>query len=162
MSRLVRRFVVWLLVAIVPVQGYAVVTMAACGPIHERMSAATTRSHAGAVAGVSHHGGSELRAHDHRAHEHGAREVSVSAPQDHGVVAPAAETTVLGAERAVDFDSFSCSVCAACCVGAVVPAGEVSLEVAAPSPGTLRPSSAARLTAVTLDGPDRPPRLILA
>ena len=45
-----------------------------------------------------------------------------------------------------------CRACAACCVSAALPAGDVSLGLPAPAPGTLRPSQTTPPAAVALDG----------
>ncbi|MDO9312970.1 MAG: hypothetical protein Q7T97_00305 [Burkholderiaceae bacterium] len=53
-----------------------------------------------------------------------------------------------------------CSVCAACCVGAALPAAALVFAAAAPAdaPPTLRSMGA---VGFLTDGPDRPPRLLL-
>ncbi len=136
MSRAMRRFILWLIVATLPIQGYAAATMVACGPSHERMAAGAMHSHDGDHrsdrSSASHHGG-----HDHAMADDSARAVS-------------------------DVGDFSCSACAVCSVGAALPAGDILLDVSAPAPDTLRPSSTTPLTAVTLDGLERPPRSIFA
>jgi hypothetical protein len=157
MSRAARRFVLWLIIAILPVQGYAAATMVACGPSHERMAARAPHAHAEDLGRASHHGAHDHAAHDHGAHAHAAHDHAGFTPDAHAAVTP--DDT---ARAASDLASFTCSACAACCVGAALPAREFSLDVPAPAPDTLRPATAAPLTAVTLDGLERPPRPFLA
>lgn len=181
MPRAVRRFVLWLVIAILPVQGYAAATMVACGPIHERMASAATRAHdhdGSSQNGKHGHDGPGRRAHDHSAPDHGAHDHGAHGHGAHGHGAhdrgardhaasaahapPAAMADSSTAAAAGGLADFTCSACAACCVGAALPAGDVSLDVSALAPDTLRPAAAAPLAAVTLDGLERPPRSFLA
>lgn len=151
MSRMLRRFVAWLLIAVLPVQAYAMVTMVACGPSHERMAAATAQPRADSHGSALHLSQRDHAAHDHAAHDH------------HAATSHASDSAVSddGARAVANLGDFKCSACAACCVGAALPAGDVALGLWAPSPDTLRPAAAAPLSAVALDGLERPPRTVL-
>lgn len=158
MPRALRRFFVWLLIVILPVQAYAAASMVACGPRHERMAAAMAASaHAGMRSDGSDAGAHDHRAHDHRAHHHPDHEHAGPASHGHDA-APADDAVSVSSDSA----GITCSACAACCVGAALPVGDVALHSPAPVPGTLRPAMAAPFDAVTLDGLERPPRSFLA
>ena len=57
MSRFARTFLPWVLVALLPLQGYAAAAMISCGPMHARQAAKAEtlhHSHASNAAGDSH------------------------------------------------------------------------------------------------------------
>ncbi|NML16932.1 hypothetical protein HHL10_18280 [Azohydromonas sp. G-1-1-14] len=122
----------WLLAVALPLQGSVAATLRVCGPGHERM--AVVMAHV---------------AHDHASHHHD------DAPAfSHDEASSATQDLHKNAQH-------TCSACAACCVTAALPADtlrfEAAIGAAGPPPAFL-PSPAAFLT----DGPDRPPRSLLA
>jgi hypothetical protein len=132
MWRVLRIAMMWLLAVALPLQGSVAATLRVCGPGHDRMAVA-----AAAVA-----------QHDHAAHHHDGAQASAhdgdAATQDLHKSA-----------------QHKCSACAACCVTAALPAAtlrfEAAVDATAPPPLVFL-SSVAFLT----DGPDRPPRRLLA
>ena len=122
----------WLLAVALPLQGSVAATLRVCGPGHDRM----------AMAAVV------IAEHDHAAHHHDA---AVASAHDGDAATQELHKSA----------QHKCSACAACCVTATLPAATLRFEAAVdamapPTPVFL--SSVAFLT----DGPDRPPRLLLA
>ncbi|HEY6134591.1 MAG TPA: hypothetical protein VIW70_11480 [Rubrivivax sp.] len=101
-----RKWWVWLLLAMLPLQGLAAATMALCDPAHHAHVAAAASGHAD---GGAHH------AHDH------AGEMPSG---DAGTTVPAATG-----------DAHKCSACASCCGAAVLHALPL-FESAEPAPAT--------------------------
>ena len=132
-----RTVLVWLLVLALPAQGAIAATMVFCGPDHHDRAAA--------VATAAHEDGA---AHAH----HAASDKHAEEPTSNEAAAPD-ETAQPGMQK--------CSVCASCCSAAAIhdtvpklPALEpMAAHFAALAP-TIEPFAA--------DGPDRPPRHILA
>lgn len=144
MGLLIRALLTWLLVLAIPVQGAAAATMAFCGP--------------------NHHGGTSPVA-----------PVSSNAPDHahHGDVAQAHDVDASASPEALTADDVSvvvkaghaakqkCSACASCCsLGAIL--STVPLVPAADSTPTVFATVAPTVDAFAADGPDRPPRNILA
>ena len=93
MNRVLKTFMLWLLLAALPLQGFAAAVQASCGP-------------------MAHHGSSEMvmQAESHNHEGDGAASASiVAAAKSSGGLADAKHKS-----------SF-CSACATCCVGAVAP-----------------------------------------
>lgn len=105
MNRTLKIFLLWLLVAVLPVQGVAAATRACCAPIHQSSSSASdTQSH--------HHDASEGHGHHH--HDGMQHDSNDTASHDDSVAA--------GKSLDSNHDhKTSCSACAACCLFAVVP-----------------------------------------
>ena len=132
---MLRRVLTWVIIALLPVQGYAAASMIACGPMHAEMAAAA--SHATGADG-----------HDHAAHGHEHAGVS----QDGGDEQPSFGT--LG--------KFKCSACASCCTAPAVPASS-DLSFAVPQVhAELIPFYPASEDSFVPDGLERPPRPLLA
>lgn len=141
MSIRIRTVLMWLLLLALPMQGYATATMVSCGPNHHRMAAAAQlvdAVSASATAHHSHHGMQGPHAHEASA---------VADEQDTRHLSPASK--------------FKCSACATCCVGAALPITPLVFAAAAPSGA---PSSVFSIGPIGFqtDGPDRPPRTLLA
>lgn len=134
MWRLFRIAMMWLLAVALPLQGSVAATLRVCGPGHDRMAMAAA----------------VIAEHDHAAHHHDA-----AVPPVHDAGASAAAQDLHKSAQ------YKCSACAACCVTAALPATAVSFEAAieAAGPPALFFSSA---VAFLTDGPDRPPRSLLA
>jgi hypothetical protein len=131
---LIRTLLMWLLVLAVPAQGAAAATMVFCGPSHFT------------VAKYAHQG--DRTAHNHRAQasqleEHDTASANGAAPL-----------------KVASVDAHTCSACASCCSAAILhavlsmPAEGVSLALFA--------DGVPSVDAFATDGPDRPPRLVLA
>ena len=155
MNRVVRAFLVWVMVFAMPVQGMAASAMLFCGPSHERMmqglvldASASAPSHAGDAM-------HEMAAMDHGDHEHADSGAPVASEPDMG-----ADGDGMGS-LFPHHGKFSCSACAACCTTLALP---VSFEQpqAVRTAHALRSSPVAPVASHQPDGLDRPPRAVLA
>jgi hypothetical protein len=150
MLRKLRILLMWLVALAVPVQGFAAASMLGCGPGHHGTTGA--QAHAGPMH--EHASGTSQHAHgvdldgDSSSHHPDA-----SAAAAHGDTPEAPAEGKSGAG--------SCSACASCCLAAALPATALSFEA----------SSVADFIALSIprspasfftDGPERPPRLVLA
>lgn len=100
MRKLLKPFVLWLLLIAVPFQGYAAATMMCCGSAHSKGAGHAAQASAGNMH--SHLSGID---HDHD-------EDAVAASSDSGAHHHDGDTTKRVA--------FKCSACASCCVGAAI------------------------------------------
>lgn len=105
MTRLLKTFLIWLLMAALPLQGLAAVVSASCGPNHHSPSMVM------ADADAHHHDGGS-------AHHHGDSEAAAA-------LAGGAPGDTENTQQAS-----SCSACAACCVGATAPPSSLGLASA--------------------------------
>jgi len=143
----IRTLFIWLLVLAVPVQGAAAATMAFCGPSHHG-GGANGVAQATASAAHVHLGGNEAD------HEH--TPVVALADED-----SAASTDSAAPTEVNHGNQQKCSACASCCsLGAIL-----SSVLAVPAPALSPTVFSAVVASVELfaaDGPDRPPRIVLA
>ena len=146
----IRTLLIWLLVLAVPAQGAAAATMAFCGPSHHGSGAV---SHAPRTSPVGHP----------KHVQHASHADSVHAHQDIAAVADEDDASAIsaGPGKVVHADQQKCSACASCCsFGAIlstvlaVPASAVTSAVFS----TVVPT----VDAFAADGPERPPRTVLA
>ena len=148
MGLLIRALLIWLLVLAVPAQGAAAATMAFCGPNHHGGGAAAQMQVA-APAKHAHHGGDVASEHEH--------------PQATAVAdeASSVSTAADASAKVSDASKHKCSVCASCCsVGAIL-----SSVLAVPAPvvaATVFSAVVPSVDTFAADGPDRPPRMLLA
>lgn len=141
---MVRTLLIWLLVLAIPAQGAMAATMAFCGPNHHGSTAAVSAPHdAHAV---------------HGDHEHTAQGQAHTADELASDTAADATSTSKNLGQA---DVQKCSVCASCCSATAVwgtvlklPDVETDATVFAEVVSVVQP--------FTADGPDRPPRIVLA
>lgn len=144
MGLLVRALLTWLLVLAVPAQGAAAATMAFCGPHH----------HERAVAGVVL--GAAVSQHAHHGDSAPAQESHADAS-----ATTAASDDVRSGVKIGQTAKQKCSACASCCsMGAMLanaPAVPASLSVP-----TVFATVTPTVDAFAADGPDRPPRNVLA
>ncbi|OYT98198.1 MAG: hypothetical protein CFE40_13095 [Burkholderiales bacterium PBB1] len=128
-----RLVLMWLVLAL-PLQGYAAAAMLNCVAGHHRMSAVVVSSADLPDAGKDRHA--------HHAHD-------------------AEPATALDTHSAAGLSKSKCSACAACCVGAPLPATGLVFAEAAPDGA---PACACIIGPIGFltDGPDRPPRTDLA
>ena len=154
MSRILRITLMWLLALAVPAQGFAAASMLGCGP--GQHGAADTRSHAGPMLGapMDEHAAGMTR-HSYvggfdadKDHDHDASGSSV-----HG--------DLLKAHAGGKFTKGSCSVCASCCMACALPTEMVSFE-ATPLVDFFLPLAPRSVAPFLTDGPERPPRSVLA
>jgi hypothetical protein len=155
MSRIVRAFLVWVMVIAMPVQGMAASTMLFCGPSHERMMQGLVL-YASPVSSIQAHG----LGHKSVGTEHGVHEQAVSGDSIASESAPMIDAD--GPNRlAPDHVEFSCSACAVCCSVLALPASFEIPDAMRPA-HAVRETSAAPVTSHQPNGLDRPPRFVLA
>jgi hypothetical protein len=155
MNRVVRAFLVWVMVFAMPVQGMAASAMLFCGASHERMMQGLVLDASASAPDHSGDAAHEMAAMDHGDHEHA------------GSGAPVASEPTVGADGDgtgslfPHHGKFSCSACAACCTALALPASfELPQPVRTAHP--LRSSPVAPVASHQPDGLDRPPRAVLA
>ena len=134
MTRILKTFLLWLLIAALPLQGFAAAVQASCGPMAHHDQAETAMS---------------VQSHHHEG-DGATDSVKVAATKSSGDSA--------GAKHKSSF----CSTCATCCVGAVAPPSVSVLPpiysssvpaISAPSP---------LVTGFIPSGLERPPKRITA
>lgn len=123
----------WLLLAALPVQGWAVATLVNCGPTHPRMAAA---------------------AHDAAEHAHHHGETANQGEPANAQAEP-------DAAASLSLSKFKCSACASCCLGMALPSTAVTFD-AAVSSDAVEPDLPQRHAVFLTAGLERPPRSHLA
>ncbi len=133
----------WLLILAIPAQGYAASTMLFCG-LGQPQTAATAHDHG------SMHG------HDHAAATQAHDEAAFSIDQT------SASADATQADQAPShFAGGKCSVCASCSHGVAMTASSRAVDLE-PAPEGIVASDFTQVFAFLTDGPERPPRSILA
>lgn len=140
---------IWMLVLAVPAQGAAAATMAFCGPGHR--GGAAVQMQPVALAHHTHHNGATAEDHEH------PQVVAVAAADgDSSALAPS-----VASFKVSHASKHKCSACASCCsVGAIL-----SSVLAVPTPvfaPTVFFAVVPHVDTFAADGPDRPPRIVLA
>ena len=145
MFRLARVLLIWLLAFALPAQGVMAATMIFCGPAHHDRAAASSAVH---DADAAH-------------------ELQGPAAHSHAAAADAqAEQTATDAESTAPHQFAKskmqkCSVCASCCSAAALHDTVAKLPVVEPV-ATAFAALAPTVEPFAADGPDRPPRHLLA
>lgn len=141
MRRLSKTIALWLLLFALPVQGVAAVTMAACGPLHQRQVPISTDG---------------AQAHDHRLHES-------SGQHRHSVVVDdvSAAASHQNAKDLLTLTDFSCSACAACCAAAAIASTDYRAPAIVPAANTGFVSPISVFSGFIPETPEHPPRSIL-
>ena len=124
------------LVALLPLQGYAAAAMISCGPMH---------AHQVAEAESSHRAG-------HTGHPHGSSESAGKLESEPGGTSPALP----------DLLKLKCSACAACCTGAAAPSPAIPSVTAIKSHAVVSLFFDWSDHSIVLPGLERPPRAALA
>jgi hypothetical protein len=141
---MVRTLLIWLLVLALPAQGAMAATMAFCGPNH----------HAAAYAAAAKLGAQA----EHEHHEHATHAaIHVADGQDSETASVESATP----EPFAQSDMQKCSVCASCCSAAAIQSTVAKLPSFEPA-ATVFATVAAAVEPFAADGPDRPPRHLLA
>ena len=147
MGFFIRTLLIWLMVLAVPAQGAVAATMAFCGPNHHGGAATGSDQQAGPSKHANHHGDG----HGTPGHHDTAQADEVDAAS----ARPAASSQASHAVKQ------TCSTCASCCsLGAIL-----SPLLAVPAPAvtpTVFSAVVPTVSAFAVDGPDRPPRIVLA
>jgi hypothetical protein len=133
---MVRTLLIWLLVLALPAQGAMAATMAFCGPNHH---APASGASLGSAAAASH---AAADVADVRDNETASVRPAALKPFGHG-------------------DVQKCSVCASCCSAAAVQSAAPTLP-ALDLADAVFATVAADVEPFAADGPDRPPRHLLA
>ena len=133
---MIRALLIWFLAVALPVQGAMAATMAFCGPNHHERATAAAAPH-----------------HADPAHAHHA------AAGHHDESTPASETAT--PDKFAQSDLQKCSVCAACCSAAAMHDATPKLPVLEPAHADFA-SLNAIVEPFSVDGPDRPPRRLVA
>ena len=142
---LIRTLLIWLLALAIPAQGAAASTMAFCGAGHHGGTAAATADDA--AAGHVHGGHLSVAAlEDPQADLHGLADDGVGEPTE---------------VKVGSADDHKCNVCGSCCATGALVSTDPALPVAA-SASTEFPSAQATVEPYAANGPDRPPRILLA
>ena len=132
-----RIFLAWLVLAALPLQGFAAATMLFCGQV---------RSPSGQSVSGHPHAVAEATGHDHGVHDHGAANPHASDGDEGG---PAQDDPADAGH--------ACAVCAACSNVVALVDYQPPLPVTA-SPGADLPQPAVRILARASPRPDKPPR----
>lgn len=149
-----RTILVCLLVLAVPAQGSAAITMAFCGPNHHGAEPAAAVAQGVGVGHSTQHAGSA----EHREHGEPASPHPAQAEPAEGAAA---------SDEATEHPKFAhgvkhkCSACASCCSAAAILSDLPLLPTPAAAP-TVFAALVPTVGAFTPDGPERPPRHVLA
>lgn len=141
----------WLLLAALPMQSWAVATMLNCGPSHHRMTL-----HPADATAEAHHGRSSHEEHDQAEHDHG--------PLHHDVATNDGNTHQPQPDNNADplsMGTFKCSACATCCLGMALPSPVLAFEAKASSDTVELGVPQGHVVFLTA-GLERPPRTFLA
>ncbi len=151
MGLLIRALLIWLLVLAVPAQGAAAAIMAFCGP-HHHGGVAAAQIQPAAAASHTHHDGVVASVHEHP-------QAAAVADEDPSATSVSADS--VASDKVSDASKHKCSACASCCsVGAIL-----SSMLAVPAPvftPTVFSAVVPSVDPFAADGPDRPPRIVLA
>jgi hypothetical protein len=138
MSRFLRMVLTWVLAVALPLQGYAVHAMAACGPAHHQgQEAALQMPH-------SHEDAAE-------AHEHGGHDHAQLSQSSHGEIAKSVKSG----------HAHKCSACASCCHLTAMVSTVIHFDVIRSHPVVVATTPVAH-DRILVGGLDRPPRSLHA
>lgn len=143
MSRILKTFLLWLLIAALPVQGAAAVIKASCGPRHHEVTTG--------MSAVGHHHVEGTLAHSHEG----------DTPAFLEQIAAADTSEEAQQVSKLPVNSF-CSACAACCAGAVAPPSSLSLDPAVFSARASVLPPVVSFVGFIPAGPERPPKHVSA
>ena len=141
---MVRTLLIWLLALALPAQGVMAATMVFCGPDHRDQASAAAAAH---DAGVAHDA------------QHFNSQPDPAAQDSHAGEAAADETAA--PDKFAQSEMQKCSVCAACCSAAAIHDTLPKLTAIAPAAVDFAALEAV-VEPLASDGPDRPPRHVLA
>jgi hypothetical protein len=146
MFRALKTLLLWLLIAALPVQGFAAVAKASCGPAHHNAAPVAV------MTGEPHHGDDEV----HHSHDRGDGSMHAAAE------GASSDSSASADKLSGTYKSSYCSACVACCVGAVAPPSALILPAAYSSSETVVVSPLPLVAGYIPDGLKRPPRSISA
>jgi hypothetical protein len=148
MNRTFKTLLLWLLMAVLPVQGLAAAIKASCGPAHH-----TSLPVVSMVA--QHHHDSDA-AHGHH-HDDATGQSAASTADD-----TSSDALATASDSSSISKSSYCSACAACCIGAVAPPTVLIWTPARGSSESVVLSPMPLVTGYIPSGLERPPRHIFA
>lgn len=153
MTRRYTRLLICLLMAALPLQGFAAVLKSFCGPAHHQVMqvAKVAAPHRHVVAAAGHHG------HQH-GHPDGHQRAVVQADHTVQPVDLAAAASENG--KSASAKSAYCSACAAGCVGAVAPPTALLAPSDLREPSRLILPASPVLSGVVPAGLERPPKIL--
>ena len=141
MKQVAKLVLMWLLAVALPVQGLSAATMLACSSGHQEPRGVQSPAHLHAE-----------KPGPHRSPPHDA-----VAAHSHAAV----DDTQADAPGLAQRDVHKCSACASCCLNAVVPDEPVTFDCVE-LPDLFASLVAHSPSAYVTDGPERPPRAVLA
>ena len=148
MGLFIQTLLIWLLVLAVPAQGAAAATMRFCGPHH----------HGGAAQTHDRQSGSAERSNPHSLAQValGHHDMAAQADADD----PASAGSAALSQGGYDVKQ-KCSACASCCSVGAIPSPVLAVPALAVAP-TVFCTVVPTVEAFAADGPERPPRIVLA
>jgi predicted cobalt transporter CbtA len=144
MNRFLKTLLLWLLIAALPLQGFAAAMLVSCGSAHDDSLQV-------AIMNDEHHDDSAAV----HSHHHDVADADSSS----------SDSTANADKSSATHDKHqhsSCSVCAACCVGAVAPPSALNFTPVHSGSETVVISPAPLVTGYIPGGLERPPRHIFA
>jgi hypothetical protein len=147
----IRTLMIWLLLAALPVQSWAVATMVNCGPSHHRMTLPAVEVTADTYHGDSH-GEHAQAGNDHGSHHHDMATDDGHADQSQADTDPQSLSLSMG--------KFKCSACATCCLGMALPSSVLTFD-ASVSSDAVEPGIPQCHVVFLTAGVERPPRIFL-
>lgn len=154
----IRLLLIWLLVLAVPAQGAAAATMVLCGPNHHGGGAGVAMVHAqaGGLSSTSPHDRPHAHPNDHTQHS-----AATHAAHDHAVADVPAVGEASAPAQGIHAGQHKCSACASCCSVSAMLSPVLAVPVPDIEP-TVFSAVVPSVEAFSADGPDRPPRIVLA
>lgn len=158
----IRTLLICLLVLSVPAQGAAAATMVLCGPNHHGDGAGVTMVHAqaGGLSSTSAHDRPHDRPHAH-SNDHAQHSAATHAAHDHAVADLPAVGEASASAQGIHAGQHKCSACASCCSVSAMLSPVLAVPVPDVAP-TVFSAVVPSVEAFSADGPDRPPRIVLA
>ncbi len=172
MMEWVRTAVIWLLVLALPAQGAAAATMALCNPNHHSiLGAAQPHDHDASESAApaarhrhEHAGARQAAGHENSPRAHGPQEDLNHLASQAAVNGGSTDATTshhAPVQKLTQADQHKCSACASCCSAAAFSGEVVTLPPPQFEP-TVFSSLVPSVQRFATDGPDRPPRSLVA
>ena len=160
MGRLIRTLLIWLLVLAVPAQGAAAATMALCGPNHHNGTPGAAMVHTQA-SGLSHDHRLDHPNGDSSDHVQNSAATHPAHDHNHAVADVPAGGEASAPAQGIHAGQHKCSACASCCSVSAMLSPLLAVPVPDVAPTVFR-TVVPSVEAFNADGPERPPRIVLA
>jgi hypothetical protein len=142
MTRFLKEYLLWLLIAVLPLQGFAAVVLRSCSSGQMSLSSVVRAT----------------SMHDYSAHQMDTTsEPCVQMASHDGCTAHTSDSPKKSSGNHA-FKHGSCSACASCCVGAAAPTALFSFRVPSKIPEVRRTSGVTPVIGFIPDSLERPPR----